>query len=105
MDERFDEVMLEMSERGVIKNFVLGDTPDLDMIEIDWERLMIEFPEWYETFWEAHMQTVKDGLMQMVEDGYLESDIDMDPNSENYGEVVYRVTEKGAMLAEEGFDG
>lgn len=105
MNERFDEILLDMSERGVVKNFVLGETPDLDMIEIDWERLMLEFPEWYETFWQAHMETVRDGLAQMVEDGYLESHLDMNPDSETYGEVVYRVTELGALLAEEGFDG
>jgi hypothetical protein len=73
MDEiDLDDVILELSEAGIVKNFTVDDEGNVDRYDIDWDLFRQLHPTMAEFFWEAHLEEVGQVISELADEGFIE---------------------------------
>lgn len=92
----WDELLLDLSEQGIITEIFMGENPDEDVIAFDWEKLKEYDETIYQVFWDVHQAEVQAALGSLVEQGLLDERLDSD------GEIWYSVPDDVRQAIEDG---
>lgn len=87
IDQFTDDIVTKLILEGIASPHTIAADGDY-ILDIDWERLELEYPDIYEVLHEAQQEEVRDALNMLEERGLLEVvGVDSD------GDLVYGTTE------------